>query len=153
EYSSWGSGSILHDNNQKQLRTLLESAAANSSAPAGSSERRVGDFYASCMDTTGINAQGAKPLDAEFARIAGFRDKVEFAALLAPLHSQTVGAVFAFASTQDLKDSTRVIGEADQGGLGLPDRDYYKRTDDDSNKLREKYLAHIAKMLTLLGDA
>src|SRR5262249_9637410 len=97
--------------------------------------------------------QGAKPLDAEFARIAGFRDKGEFAALLAHLHSQTVGAVFAFASTQDLKDSTRVIGEADQGGLGLPDRDYYKRTDDDSNKLREKYLAHIAKMLTLLGDA
>ena len=153
EYASWGSGSMLHDNNQKQLRTLLDEAAANTSAATGSSERKVGDFYASCMDTTSINAAGAKPLDAEFARIAAFQDKGEVATLIAHLHSQTVGALFGFGSTQDLKDSSKVIGEADQGGLGLPDRDYYTRTDDDSKKLREKYLAHMTKMLTLLGDS
>jgi putative endopeptidase len=153
EYASWGSGSMLHDNNQKQLRTLLDEAAANTSAAAGSSERKVGDFYASCMDTTAINAAGAKPLDGEFARIAGFKDKNEVATLIAHQHSQTVGALFAFGSTQDLKDSSKVIGEADQGGLGLPDRDYYTRTDDDSKKLREKYLVHMTKMLTLLGDS
>ena len=153
EYASWGSGAMLHDNNQKQLRTLLDEAAANASASAGSSERKVGDFYASCMDTAAINAQGTKPLDAEFARIASFSDKSEIGLLIAHLHSQTVGALFAFASTQDLKDSSKVIGEADQGGIGLPDRDYYTRTDDDSTKLREKYVAHVTKMLTLLGDS
>jgi putative endopeptidase len=153
EFASWGSGSMLHDNNQKQLRTLLDEAAANASAAVGSSERKVGDFYASCMDTAAINAQGAHPLDAAFARIAGFKDQDDLASLIAQLHSQTVGALFAFASTQDLKDSSKVIGEADQGGIGLPDRDYYTRTDDDSKKLRDKYVAHVTKMLTLLGDS
>lgn len=153
EYASWGSGSMLHDNNQKQLRTLLDEAAANNSAAGGSSERKVGDFYASCMNTAAINAQGAKPLDAEFARIDSFTNKSEIAPLIAHLHSQTVGSLFAFASTQDLKDSSKVIAEADQGGIGLPDRDYYTRTDEDSKKLREKYVAHMTKMLTLLGDS
>jgi putative endopeptidase len=153
EYPMWGSGVIVLDNNQKQLRTILEQAAANQSAAPGSNEKKVGDFYASCMDTAAVNAQGAKPLEGEFGEIAALGDKDALVPLIAHLHSRNVGALFAFASTQDLKDSSRVIGEADQGGLALPDRDYYTRTDDESKKLREQYVQHVTKMLTLAGDA
>jgi putative endopeptidase len=153
EYASWGSGVILQDNNQKQLHEILERAAADKEAAAGSNERKVGDFYASCMDTSSINAQGAKPLDVEFAQIAALADKTDLAPLVAHFHAQTVGVLFVFASTQDLKDSSKVIAEADQGGLGLPDRDYYTRTDEESQNLREKYVQHVVKMFTLLGDA
>jgi putative endopeptidase len=152
DYPAWGSGQILADNNQKQLRSILEQAAASESAP-GSNERKIGDFYASCMDTASIKAQGAKSLDTEFAQIAGFTDKNSLARLVAHLHSQAVGALFAFASTQDLKDSTKVTGEADQSGLGLPDRDYYTRTDEESKKLRDQYVKHVTKMFALLGDS
>ena len=153
EYASWGSNVIVYENNQKQLHEILEAAAGNTGAAAGSNERKVGDFYASCMDEGAINAAGAKPLDGEFARIASVKDKKELAGLAAHFHSQAVGVFFVFASTQDLKDSSKVIGEADQGGLGLPDRDYYMRTDTDSKTLREKYVAHITKMFALLGDS
>jgi putative endopeptidase len=153
DYASWGSAQIVNESNQKQLHEILEAAAGNTGAAAGSSERKVGDFYASCMDESAINAAGAKPLDEEFARIAGMEDKKQLAELAAHLHAETVGVFFVFASTQDLKDSSRVIGEADQGGLGLPDRDYYTRTDADSKALRENYVAHIAKMFVLLGDS
>jgi putative endopeptidase len=153
EYPSWGSGIMLHDNNQKQLRGILETAAAETSAAAGSNERKVGDFYASCMDTSAIEAHGAKPLDADFAAIAALKDRSALAPLMAHFHSEGVGALFAFASTQDLKDSSKVIGEADQSGLGLPDRDYYTRSDDESKKLREHYVKHVERMLTLLGDS
>ncbi len=153
EYPMWGSGVIVVDNNRKQLREILEHASANQAAAAGSNERKIGDFYASCMDTASIDAEGAKSLDGEFAQIARLGDKDGISSLIAHLHSQSVGALFAFASTQDLKDSTKVTGEADQSGLGLPDRDYYTRTDEDSKKLREQYVRHVTKMLTLLGDS
>src|SRR5271170_8074847 len=152
EYPMWGNGVIVSANNQKQLRGILEDAAANKSAAPGSNERKIGDFYASCMDTASIEAQGAKPLDAEFAQIARLGDKESISALIGHLHSEGVGSLFAFASTQDLMDSTKVTGEADQGGLGLPDRDYYTRTDDDSKKLRGQYVKHVTTMFTLLGD-
>jgi putative endopeptidase len=153
EYASWGSAQIVNENNQKQLHEILEAAAGNTGAAAGSSERKVGDFYASCMDESAINAAGAKPLEEEFLRIAGLKDKKELAELVAHLHAEAVGVFFVFASTQDLKDSSKVTGEADQGGLGLPDRDYYTRTDADSKALREKYVAHVEKMFVLLGDS
>jgi putative endopeptidase len=152
EYPEWGSYITMIDDNRKKLRGILDAAAA-ASAPAGSNEQKIGDFYASCMDTASIDAQGAKPLAAEFAKIAALNNAAELPSLLAGLHARQVGAFFAFASTQDLKDSTKVIGEADQGGLGLPDRDYYTRTDADSQKLREEYGAHVTKMFALLGDA
>ena len=152
EYPIWGSGVIVLDNNQKQLRTILETAAANETAAPGSNEKKVGDFYASCMDTATVNAQGAKPLDGEFGEIAALGNKDALAPLVAHLQAHTVGALFAFASTQDLKDSSKVIGEADQNGLGLPDRDYYTRSDEESKKLRDQYAQHVTKMLTLAGD-
>jgi putative endopeptidase len=153
EYPAWGSFVMLADENQKQLRTILDSATADKSASPGSNEQKIGDFYSSCMDTTAIDAHGDKPLSPLFAQIDQLKDRESISPLIARLHAQGVGGYFVFASTQDLKDSTKVIGEADQAGLGLPDRDYYTRTDADSRKLREEYIEHVAKMFTLLGDS
>jgi len=151
-YPSWGRFNELAERNREELRGILESAAADSKGPSGSNEQKIGDFYASCMDEKQINAAGAKPLDPEFGRIAGINNAAGLQAEVAHLQSVGVGALFQFGSTQDMKDSTRVIGGADQGGLGLPDRDYYTKTDDKSKQIREQYQEHIAKMFGLVGD-
>ena len=153
EYPMWGSFTILADENQKKMKSVLESAAQNTAAVRGSNEQKIGDFYASCIDTSAIDAQGAKPLQPALQEIAAIKTKEDLPVLVANLHARRVRAFFGFTSTQDFKDSTKVIGQADQGGLGLPDRDYYTRTDQESQALREKYLAHVAKMFALLGDS
>src|SRR5258708_25423259 len=104
------------------------------------------------MDEKQVNAAGAKPLDAEFARIHGIRSIGDVQVEIARLQGMGVSALFEFGSTQDAKNSSEVIGGADQGGLGLPDRDYYTKTDEKSRQLLQKYLEHLAKMLALAGD-
>ena len=153
EYPLWGSFITLAERNLQALHGILEAAAANSAAAPGSNEQKVGDFYASCMETKEIDAQGLKPISAELAAIEAIHDPGGL--LTAGAHLQTAGVavLFTFASDQDFKDSSKVIGEANQGGLGLPDRDYYTRDDDESKKLREQYLEHITKLFTLAGDA
>ena len=151
-YPRWGRFNELAERNREQLHGILENAAANANAPSGSNEQKIGDFYASCMDEKQVNAAGAKPLDSEFARLAAVSNVADLQAEVARLQSVGVGALFDFGSTQDMKDSTRVIGGADQGGLGLPDRDYYTKTDDKSKQVREQYRDHIAKMFALIGD-
>jgi putative endopeptidase len=151
EYSSWGSFTVLQNKNQQALRQILE-AAEKSSAPAGSNERKVGDFYASCMDTAAIEAAGTKPVDAVLQRIAETTNARGLPALAAQLQQQGIGVLFRFTSGQDAKESTQVIAIALQGGLGLPERDYYLRDDDKSKKLRDDYTKHAAKMFELLGD-
>jgi len=153
EYPLWGSFVTLADENQKKLKSVLEAAAQNPSAASGSNEQKIGNFYASCIDTSAIDARGAKPLQAALQEIAAITSKEQLPSLAASLHARRVRAFFAFASSQDLKDSSKVIGEANQGGLGLPDRDYYTRTDQESRALRDKYLAHVARMFALLGDS
>jgi putative endopeptidase len=151
-YPSWGRFNELAERNRELLHQILEAAAANTKAAAGSNEQKIGDFYASCMDEKQINAAGAKPLDAEAAKISAINSTAELQAEIARLQGMGVGALFEFGSTQDEKDSSQVIGGADQGGLGLPDRDYYTKTDDKSKELRQQYEDHVAKMLTLAGD-
>ena len=151
-YPSWGRFSELAERNRELLHQILEGASANSKAVPDSNEQKIGDFYASCMDEKQINAAGAKPLDAEMARIAGISNSEQLQAEVARLQGMGVRALFFFGSTQDAKNSSEVIGGADQGGLGLPDRDYYTRTDDKSKQLREQYQEHIAKMMALAGD-
>jgi putative endopeptidase len=152
EYPSWGTFAQLADKNQQNLKLILEAAAIAKAAP-GSSEQKIGDFYASCMDTTAIEAAGTKPLEPELARIASLKGTADLPALAESLHSRGVGVLFRFNSTQDAKDSTQEIGAAFQGGLGLPEREYYLKQDDKSKVLREAYQKHIAKMLELLGDS
>ena len=152
EYSSWGSFTQLADKNQQNLRQILEAAASAKAAP-GSNEQKIGDFYASCMDTATIDAAGTKPIEPDLARIASIKTVADLQAVTEYLHSQGIGALFRFNSTQDAKDSTQVIGAAFQGGLGLPEREYYLKEDDKSKQLREAYTKHVAKMLELLGDS
>ena len=152
DQSYWGSFSILFEDNRNKLRTVLEKAAANKSAAPGGDERKIGDFWASCMDEAAIEAAGAKPIQPELDRIAKVSTPAELQAEITRLQLLGANAVFAFTAEQDRKSSTDVIALASQGGLGLPDVEYYTKSDDDSKKLREQYTAHVARMLQLLGD-
>ncbi|MEO7931638.1 MAG: M13 family metallopeptidase [Chthoniobacterales bacterium] len=152
QYSTWGSFIELVEDNNLKLKTILEEASADSAAPEGSVRKKIGDFYASGMDVEAVNKAGVTPLQPEFDRIAALASTKELPALLAHLHDLGVGAGFGFFADQDAKDSSRVIAQFYQGGLGLPDRDYYLKTDDASKKIREQYVEHVAKMFTLLGD-
>jgi putative endopeptidase len=129
--------------NQEGLRTLLEKS------PAGS---KLGDDYAACMDEAAIESLGLKPLQPALSRIASLKTKDQLPEVLADLHRLSVGALFVFGAEQNFADSRQVIAWLDQGGLGLPDRDFYTRDDPKSIELRGSYLAHVSRMLGLLGD-
>jgi putative endopeptidase len=148
----WSTSAELQEKNLAQLRQITESSAA-AKAAAGSNEQKVGDFYASCMDTAAIEAAGAKPIAGELAAIAAMNDRKALLSQVAALHKEGIQAVFDFSSTQDFADSTKVIGDADQGGLGMPDRDYYLRDDERSKQLRTDYVSHVSKMFQLAGDS
>jgi putative endopeptidase len=152
EFSSWGSFAVLADKNQQNLREILETAE-KSHAPAGSNQQKIGDFYATCMDTAAIEAAGINPLQPMLERIEQIKNVADLETAAAHLQLQGVAAMFRFVANQDAKDSTQVIGTALQGGLGLPERDYYLREDDKSKTLRDDYKQHVAKMLELLGDS
>jgi len=151
DYSSWGTFTELAEKNQEAMRNVVETAE-NAKAAAGSNEQKIGDLYASCMDTAAIDGAGLKPVAATLAEIGAMKNSNALQEELAKLQQQGVNAVFRFGSEQDLDDSTKVIGSARQGGLGLPDRDYYTREDDKSKKLRADYVLHVTKMFELAGD-
>src|SRR6267378_5186746 len=121
-YPSWGVAHILDEKNRDVLHEILEAAAKNTSAPKGSSEQKVGDYYATCMDETKIEADGLRPLEPEFARIAKIDNQKALQDEIGHLHSIGINALFASGSTQDFKNSSEVTAEVIQGGLGLPDR-------------------------------
>jgi putative endopeptidase len=152
-YSSWGLSEKMESDNQQVLRGILEQAAARRNAPHGSVDQKIGDFYASCMNTSAIEAAGAKPLAPELERIAEIHSLAGLEAEAARLQAMGVNVLFRFRSEQDDKNSAEMIAVAGQGGLGLPDRDYYTKTDAHSAKLRREYRQHVARMFELLGDA
>ncbi|MDQ2871431.1 MAG: M13 family metallopeptidase, partial [Acidobacteriota bacterium] len=147
----WGTSDELRQRNQNDLRDILEKLAADTSSAPGSDERKLGDFYGACMDETAIEAKGVSPIQSELARIDAIHDAAGLREEIARLHSMGVPAVFGFGSEEDRKDSSRVIAAAVQSGLGLPDRDYYLKTDAKSVEMRKKYVAHVAKTLELGG--
>ena len=151
-YSSWGTFNDLLDHNQAVLHQILDEAAANKDAAPGSNEQKIGDYYASCMNEAEIEKEGVTPLEPEFKRIRDISNPGQLEAEVARLQSMGVGVMFRFGSTQDYKDSTQVIGIAGQGGLGLPDRDYYVNPDGRSQKIRAAYVTHVGNMFRLLGD-
>ena len=150
--SAWGAGSELTEKNFEVLHQILEEAAKDTNAPKGSPKRKVGDFYRSGMDEARIEAEGAKPLAEEFARIEAIKDIPSLQDEIARLHRHNLAPAFAFFAYQDYKNSTRIISWLYQGGLGLPNRDYYTNEDEKSKEIRTQYVAHIARMLELLGD-
>lgn len=151
-YPSWGVANVLDEKNRTLLREILDAAAKNTSAAKGSSEQKVGDYYATCMDEAKIEAAGLKPLAPEFDRIAKIKNVKTLQKEIEHLHSLGINALFVSASTQDFKNSAEVTADVDQGGLGLPDRDYYTKTDEKSKKLKDAYVTHVAKMFELMGD-
>jgi putative endopeptidase len=148
DQSAWGRFNELAERNRDKLHSILETASRKPTPET----QKIGDYYASCMDELGIQAQGTNALVPQMQSIARLKSKKDLAALLASLHSIGVRALFAFGSSQDFKDASRVIAYADQGGLGLPDRDYYFKTDAKSVALRKVYVAHVQIMFELLDD-
>lgn len=152
EYSAWSNFSEIAEKTRKVILSLIQEAAAKN-AKKGSIEQKVGDFYYSGMDEASIDRQGASPLQDIFARIDAVSNTKDLQAILPHLRLIGVDALFSFGSMTDFKDSNLVIGAAEQGGLGLPDRDYYLKQDEKFKKIRAIYLQHVAKMFELLGDA
>src|SRR5690242_2488275 len=152
EYASWGRFNALQNHNQEVLRQILEASALSKSAN-GSIDQKIGDFYSACMNTDAIEASGIKPIEPELERIAAISNLAQLQDEAAHLQTQGTRVLFSFGSEQDDKNSQQVIGGARQGGLGLPDRDYYTKQDDKSKQLRDQYVQHIAKMMELAGDS
>jgi putative endopeptidase len=151
-YPSWGTFNKLHEDNENALQKILDKAAADKSAAPGSNWQKIGDFYSSCMDEPAIETAGIQPLQPELQRIASVNDAKALQAEIASLHRQGVRAVFGFSSQQDFKNSTQEIAGARQGGLGMPDRDYYTKDDEKSVTLRAAYVQHMTNMFKLAGD-
>ena len=153
EYSRWGGFNELIERNNDALHAIAEKAINAHVDPRFAPEvQKVGDYYASGMDEKTIEAVRTKPLGDEFKNIDAIKDRNDLLKEIAHLQTIGVDALFDFSSGQDAKDSTHEIAQAVQGGLGMPDRDYYTKTDEASKKLRDQYVDHVAKMLTLLGE-
>jgi len=147
--ASWGRFEELQERNNETLHRILETAAAGRDPES----KKIGDYYASCMDETAIDARGAAPLDPLLKKIAAVTSVADLAPLVAELHTVGVNVFFQFGSQADFKDASMEMAIADQGGLGLPDRDYYFKDDAKSADLRTQYLDHLARMSALLGAA
>src|SRR5438094_272634 len=151
EYSRWGSFNQLIEKNNDALHDVAEGAAKDTTA-TDPDAKKVGDYYASGMDEATIEVARVKPLTDELKRIDAVKTRDDVLREIAHLHDLGVSSLFGFTSGQDDKNSTMVIAQAAQDGLGLPDRDYYTKTDEASKKLRDQYVEHVAKILMLLGD-
>jgi putative endopeptidase len=159
----WSTGSGLEIWNDTVLRETLEASSKNDSSRSDV-QQKIGDYWAACMDESGIEAAGLKPLQPELDRIAALKSKLEITLEIAHLHhvfpgagqasdNQTDAAFFGFTGGQDYDDASKVVAQIDQGGLSLPNRDYYINTDEKSVETLKKYRAHVQKMFVLAGEA
>jgi endothelin-converting enzyme/putative endopeptidase len=147
----WSRFGELAERNRTVLRGILEDAAKATKRTAN--EQKIGDYYSTCVDQDSINKKGIAVLKPEFDRIAALKNKSPLPALMAHLHSQGINGLFGFYSGADFKNAKEVIAQADQGGLSLPDRDYYLKDDAKSVELRKQFSEHVANVFKLLGDA
>jgi putative endopeptidase len=148
---SWGRFDELQQRGQFVVRDILEKAAVDRPGRTVS-EQKIGDYYASCMDESAIEKAGTKPLQQDFDSIAKIKSKQELTKEIVRLHREGADVLFGFDSGSDFKNASQIIAQVDQGGLGMPDRDYYFKSDPKSVELRNKYVEHVAKMFGLLGD-
>ncbi|HEY2954781.1 MAG TPA: M13 family metallopeptidase [Candidatus Eisenbacteria bacterium] len=151
-YPTWGSFVALAERNQLLLRGILERAAADTKSDPAADAGRLGAYWCACMDSTAADRAGARPIAPALAEIEAMASPAELPARVGALHARTVRALFAFRAEQDAKRSDLVIASLSQGGLGLPDRDYYLRTDSAAVATRARYVEHIVKSLELVGD-
>jgi putative endopeptidase len=153
DQSSWSVYSKLAQDNLRFLWGILD-AAAKPDPKRNAVQKKIGDYFAACMDEAAVEKKGAAPLKSGLDHIASLRARSELPALLGRLHLETgsSGFFFGFGSNPDFGDSSKVIAFATAGGLGLPDRDYYTKDDERSKEIREKYLVHVARTFELLGE-
>jgi putative endopeptidase len=148
---AWGIYNVVQEETYQRLLGISQAGALAKTAH-GSNAQKIGDFYAASMDTTAIAKLGFTPLATEFARIAAIRDRKGLADVIARFQYIGVGPAYGLFIGQDEKKSDRYVVHLYQGGLGLPDRDYYFDSDDRAKMLRGEYLLHVARMFRLLGD-
>jgi len=148
--TSWGTGAMVDKANEAILLAALEEALARPPAP-GTAQRKAVDYYRSGLDAAAIEKAGLKPLAPLMQRIARVKVPNDLGRALAYLHARGIGAGFDFTVQADAKDSTRYLADISQGGLGLPDRDYYFKDDEPTRKQREAYVKHVERMLALSG--
>jgi endothelin-converting enzyme/putative endopeptidase len=149
DQSRWGRFNVLAERNRAVLKDILETSTFKTTRTPV--EQKIGDYYAACMDERGIEAKGIGPVKPELAKITAIADKAALVDEIVRLHKVGARALFGFSSGQDAKNSSEVIAQAVQGGLSLPERDYYLREDPKSVELRKQYLAHVQKMMELMG--
>src|SRR4051794_9878759 len=147
--SSWGTFNLLYERNQTELRTILEDSAQHQDR--SSIDQKIGAFYGSCMNEVEIDRRGTEPLRSELERIGHITNKTDLLDEVSRLHQRQIEVFFTFDTTPDPTNATMNIAEVDQGGIGLPEKDFYFRTDARSEEIRKKYVAHIAKMFQLIG--
>jgi putative endopeptidase len=152
-FASWGAFNELAERNTLVLKGILERAAAAAPTTTDAGTRKLGTFYATCMDSTAAERAGVEPIAEELGRIEAIADRAQLRDQLARMHSLGYGGAFGFGSTADPRDARRAIAYATQGGLALPDRDYYLRTDADAQSVRARYLASVTTMFALAGDS
>jgi putative endopeptidase len=152
-HASFGSFTELSERNQETLRRIVEKLASTAPAHPKTNDEKVGAYYASCMDTAAAEATGAKPLQPELARIGAIKNTADLIAEIAHLNASGRGGAFGFGGGPDFKNSTTTIVNLSQGGLGLPDREFYFRPDSATAVVRDAYLKHVSRSLQLLGDS
>jgi putative endopeptidase len=155
-YPSYGAFAQLFEQNEKVMNELLESSARDvraGTASAGADRYRVGAYYAACMDTTTIESMGTRSIDASIRRISAIGSRDDLVRALAELERSDGLAPYGVGAESDAKNSNAIIVGAGQGGLSLPNRDYYVRADDQSKQMRAAFQAHVERMFKLLGDA
>src|ERR1035437_5936138 len=151
DQTSWSVYGKLYEDNLTYLRGILAEDAKAKNRTAV--EQKIGDFYGSCMEETEVNQAGAKPMQGELDGVATLKNMKDLGPLLAKLHLAGDSALFGAGSMQDPDNSESMIVGLEQGGLGLPDRDYYLGDDQKSKEDRAKYLEHVQKVFALLGDS
>jgi endothelin-converting enzyme/putative endopeptidase len=151
DQTSWSVYGKLYQDNLAYLRGILEQAAVAKDRDAVT--QQIGDYYAACMDEARVEKRGAKPIWPALVEIQGLPSVHEMAPLIARLHIEGETMLFSSGSQQDPDNSDAMIVGLDQDGLGLPDRDYYTKTDAKSKEIRQRYLEHVQKMFQLVGDS
>jgi putative endopeptidase len=150
--SRWTSFNVLAERNYDLLRTILETAAADKTAPQGSARQKIGDFYRIAMDTNKLEAENYGPLMTDFGTIMVLVDANDVMKYVGKMHRKGLPAFFGFGVNQDVKKSDEYACYLSQAGLGLPDRDYYLKDDEKTKTIRNEYTAHIARMFQLTGS-
>ena len=152
-YSQWGSFNELAEQNNEKLKVVLDDAAAHRTSAKDPDVRKVGNYYAACMDSSAIEKAGYQPIEASLRQVAAINTPADVKNYLISEAALGRGILFRFGSTQDAKNSSEVIGGIGQGGIGLPDRDYYFKTDAPTVAIRNAYVKHIANDLVLIGES